>query len=1045
MEVVNYSHLFAKKKSGKKALLKTLMSLDLITINKFWRAILMKEQNSVQINEQSMVLKKIIISVFSLLLCNAVYAETSDIPADIEALTKNVISAKKPVKNNVYIVRLKENPVVAYDGSVKGLKATKPAKNKKLDPNNKQVIAYGDYLTSKHDALLQKVGASKKRYSYKYSYNGFAAELNAAQVTALRGNPDVISVSEDEMMKPDTISTPSFLNLDATDGSGFWEHLGGKGSAGEDIIVGIIDSGVWPENLSFSDRTGRNPNGKPGKLNYHQIPGWHGKCSPGEDFPASDCNQKLIGAQWFNSGFGGNAGIKTAFPYEYASARDAAGHGSHTMSTAAGNSDVDVTINGINIGSASGMAPRARVASYKVCWGKGDDGGCFGADSIAAIDQAVADGVDVLNFSISGSSTSFLDQVEVAFLYAADAGVFVSASAGNSGPNASTVAHNSPWLTTVAAGTHDRGWEASIETTQGTYSGVSLGNGVGSAEMIYSLNATLSGQDSNEARLCYPGTLDPVMVEGKIVVCDRGNIARTDKSVAVSMANGVGMVLANTVLGSSLNADFHSVPSIHVDVATGDILRNYAIVSGSDGGTISSGLATTAEASLVAGFSSQGPALAGSGDLLKPDIMAPGVDIIAAVSPPGNGGENFGAYSGTSMSSPHMAGLGALMKQAHPDWSPAAIKSAFMTTATQQTNMGNFIPGNAFGFGAGAVQPNKALNPGLVYDAGWNDWIGFLCGTGSLNCNGSDPSNLNYPSIAIGALAGSQTVTRTVTSVASVQATYSPEFDGLTGIDVSFNPAVIEIAPGESKSYEVTFSNVSAPIGSYVTGGITWVDGDQRVRSAVALNPVKLASPDEVAGSGADGSMNFDITFGYTGAYSAGTHGLVAAAIQLGSVVDDPANDINTALGSGVGFTLHVVTADAAAAMLRISLFNDYTDGTDDLDLYVFDSGFNFVGSSGSGSSAEQVDVNNPNDTTYYVVVHGWQTDGADANYTLFSWDPSSDAGNMSITAPSAAALGQTAPVSINWTGLGSEKYLGVMSHSDGSVFKNTVINIQND
>jgi len=968
--------------------------------------------------------------------------------ADYSAMSKNIVSVTKPSQNSVYIVRLKENPIVAYDGGIKGLKATKPSKNKKLNPNARNVVAYGDYLTGKHDALMGSVGASNKLYSYKYSYNGFAAKLTPAQVSALRANSDVLLIVEDEKLKLDTISTSSFLELDTTDGSGFWESLGGKDNAGENIIVGIIDSGVWPESLSFSDRTGTNSNNKSGKLSYQQIPGWHGKCAPGEAFPASDCNQKLIGAQWFNAGFGGDAVVKAAFPYEYASARDSGGHGSHTMSTAAGNGDVEVSINGTNVGTASGIAPRARVASYKVCWGRGGEGGCFGTDSVAAIDQAVADGVDVLNFSISGSRTNFLDQVEVAFLYAADAGVFVAASAGNSGSGASTVAHNSPWLTTVAAGTHDRGWQASITTLSDgmSYSGVSLGAGVSSAEMIYSLDAPLADQDPDEARRCFPGTLDPAMITGKIVVCDRGTIARTDKSVAVAMAGGVGMVLAN-VLPSSLNADFHSVPSIHVDVVTGNALRDYARNSGIEGGSIGAGTATTNESSFVAEFSSRGPALAGSGDLLKPDIMAPGVDIIAAVSPPGNAGENFGAYSGTSMSSPHMAGLGALMKQAHPDWSPAAIKSAFMTTATQSTNMGNPIPSGPFGFGAGFVQPNKALNPGLVYDAGWNDWIGFLCGTGSLNCGdyAPDPSNMNYPSIAVGALAGSQTITRTVTSVADSAATYTPEVDGLVGVTVSFNPESIAISPGESKSYEVTFTNINAPIGSYVTGGITWVDGSQRVRSAVALNPVHIAAPNEVSGSGSDGSINFDITMGYSGAYSVGTHGLVAATTQSGTVVDDPENNINTALNKDIGYTLHVVSADAAAEILRISLFDENTDGVDDLDLYVFDSGFHFIGSSGNGSSEEQVDIVNPGDTMYYVIVHGWQTDGEDSNYTLFSWDPSSNVGNMAITAPAEAVIGKTTPVTIGWSELGAHKYLGVMSHNDGSVFKRTVINIQND
>lgn len=976
---------------------------------------------------------------------------------DAELLIQSMASVKAKSENGVYLVRLKDSPISAYKGNIKGFKATKAKSNTKFDPKNKHVIAYGDYLTSQHDALLKKIGSPQKIYSYKYAYNGFSAKLTASQVAKLNADSAVLAVVADEQFKLDTVSTASFLQLDANHGAGLWEQLGGKDFAGEDIIVGIIDSGVWPESASFSDRTRSNKNNKSGKLGYQQVPGWHGKCSPGEEFSASNCSQKLIGAQWFNSGFGGDKAMKELFPYEYASARDAGGHGSHTMSTAAGNSDVEMSINGSDIGTAAGMAPRARVAAYKVCWGRGDAGGCFGSDSVAAIDQAVADGVDVLNFSISGSSSSFMDQVEIAFLFAADAGIFVAASAGNSGPDTSTVAHNSPWLTTVAASTHDRGWEASVTTNNdnATYSGVSLGNGVGPAEMIYSLHAAAEGQDVEQARECFPGTLDAELVAGRIVVCDRGSIARVDKSLAVAMAGGVGMVLANVAPGS-LNADFHSVPSIHVDVATGDALRDYAIAYGTAGGSLSAGSAITIEAPLVAEFSSRGPALAGSGDLLKPDIMAPGVDIIAAVSPPGNGGESFSAYSGTSMSSPHMAGLAALLKQAHPTWSPAAIKSAFMTTATQSTNMDNPIAGTPFAYGAGFVQPNKALNPGLIYDAGWSDWIGFLCGTGSLNCGAAspDPSNMNYPSIAIGSLAGSQTVTRTVTSVSDANAIYTPEIDGLAGIMVSFSPETIEISPGESVSYEVTFANDGAPVDTYATGGITWVDGEQRVRSAVAVMPVKLAAPAEVSSNGADGSLSFDLTFGYQGDYAAMPLGLVPAVTESGNVMDDPTNDINTALGTCdwssfpfvcTGVTWHVVVAEPGADMIRVSLFDGYTDGTDDVDLYVWDAGFGFVGSSGSGTSAEQVDIEAPNSPFYLVAVHGWQTDGVDANYSLFSWQPAIDEGNMTVTAPTSAVLGTTDTITVDWEGLNAEKYLGVITHSDGNVFKRTLVNIQND
>jgi subtilisin family serine protease len=222
--------------------------------------------------------------------------------------------------------------------------------------------------------------------------------------------------------------------------------------------------------------------------------------------------------------------------------------------------------------------------------------------------------------------------------------------------------------------------------------------------------------------------LDPALVTGKVVVCDRGVYARVDKSYAVMEAGGIGMVHANTSASQSINADLHYVPTVHVDNVAGDAIRAYAQTDGATA-TLTGGVFEQAEAPEVAAFSSRGPALAGAGDLLKPDIMAPGVDILAAVAPPGNNGRNFDFYSGTSMSSPHIAGIAALMMQAHPDWSPMMIKSALMTTTSTTTNEGNPIPGGYFDYGAGQVVPNSAYDPGLVYNSGWNNWLAFLCET----------------------------------------------------------------------------------------------------------------------------------------------------------------------------------------------------------------------------------------------------------------------------------------------------------------------------
>ena len=301
------------------------------------------------------------------------------------------------------------------------------------------------------------------------------------------------------------------------------------------------------------------------------------------------------------------------------------------------------------------------------------------------------------------------------------------------------------------------------------YTGVGLGAAVPSSPLILSTNAGLAGADPAAVSLCFSSgwagapQLDPAKVAGKIVQCDRGVNDRVDKSLAVKEAGGVGMILTN-VSNNTLNADLHSVPTVHLQVTDRPAILAYGGTANPTASLSAGQQVQGALAPDVASFSSRGPARAGAGDILKPDIMAPGVDVLAAMSPI-EAGHNFDFLSGTSMSSPHIAGIGALFKQLHPNWSPAAIKSALMTTASQTRNNNTPIAGGAFAFGAGQVVPNTANNPGLVFDAGFNDWLAFLCGTGQLTASycpsiAIDPSNLNYPSIAIGALAGAQTVTR---------------------------------------------------------------------------------------------------------------------------------------------------------------------------------------------------------------------------------------------------------------------------------------------
>ena len=946
------------------------------------------------------------------------------------AVIANSPEAGRFTRDGNYIVQMTDMPVVAYTGGINGLKATAPKAGEKIDPRGGSVVAYTGYLNGKHAAALKAAGGAKL-YDYDYSFNGFAAKLTAAQANKIAGQAGVVAVSPDQLQTVDTSSTPAFLGL--SDPGGLWDQLGGVGSAGDGIIIGDIDTGIWPESLSFADRT---LNGVPSfsptaKLDYQQIPGWHGKCTPGQAFAASNCNQKLIGAQWFNAAFGGDAGVKAAMPWEFTSARDYSGHGTHTASTAAGNNGVPATGAAAVFGKISGMAPHARIAMYKALWEVAPgQGSGYNSDLVAAIDQAVADGVDVINYSISGTLTNFRDPVEISFLYAAAAGIFVAESAGNSGPTAGTVAHPGPWTTTVAAGTHNRNGAGSVTLGNGnTYYGASVATAVGPAPLIDSVDAGLAGADATQVALCYSSAdggnvLDPAKVAGKIVICERGVTARVNKSLAVKEAGGLGMILYNNP-DSSLNADFHFVPTVHVDLADGTAIKAYAATVGTTATINQATVVYKTPAPFTASFSSRGPLLA-SADLLKPDLMAPGQDILAAVAPPGNSGRSFDLYSGTSMSSPHVAGLAALLKDLHPTWTPMMIKSALMTSAYDVLDGKNTSPTVIFRQGAGYVKPNSAADPGLVFNSTIVDWLGFLCGTQldpsyctSRNIPVIAPSNFNGASIAIGGLPGSQTVTRTVTNVGKTSATYTASFAG-AGISATVVPASFTLAPGAKQALQITITRTTAALNTYTGGQLTWADGKHTVRIPVVAKPVALAAPVEVNGS-------YNVTFGYDGEFTATARGLVPAVTFDGS--------INT--GQQLSYS---VTVPAGSSYARFSLFDANTTPGSDLDLYVY-RGTTLVGSSGSGTSNEEVSLLNPTEATYTVVVDGYGTSNP-STFTLFTWVlGSSDAGNMTVAAPTSATFGATGAIDLSFTGLNAgTKYLGSVAYSGAAGMPNPTI-----
>ena len=399
-----------------------------------------------------------------------------------------------------YIVQMAGAPIASYTGDIAGLAATKPPPGDKVDTRSAAASAYRNHLKAQHSDLLGRAGLGNRAtvYNYDVTLNGVALKLTEAEANRLSHVKGVLHVWPSEVYKTDTISTPAFLGLDGA--KGVWkEEFGSPARAGEGVIVGVLDTGFWPESPSFAPLPEPRPDAKVIAKKFHGI------CDPGTDpNPANrvTCNNKVIGARFFDAG-----GLSSSVPDEFLSPRDRNSHGSHTASTAAGDNGANAVINGVSVGSASGMAPAARLAIYKIGWHQ-PDGTASGSteDIAAAIDQAAADGVDVINLSFSGSQTFVVDPVELAFMFAADAGVFVAASAGNSGPAASTVAHNSPWVTTVAASTHDRSFSRTATLGSGTtLTGPGTGPAVASAPLVYSSNVGLTGADPTSVQLCFSG------------------------------------------------------------------------------------------------------------------------------------------------------------------------------------------------------------------------------------------------------------------------------------------------------------------------------------------------------------------------------------------------------------------------------------------------------------------------------------------------------------------------------------------------------------
>ncbi|XP_057973216.1 subtilisin-like protease SBT1.7 [Malania oleifera] len=718
-----------------------------------------------------------------------------------------------------------------------------------------------------YDACLKSVSDSAEiLYIYNNVVHGFSTQLTAKESKLMERQPGILSVLPDVKYELHTTRTPEFLGLHSST-----ETSLPTCNASSEVIIGVVDTGVWPESKSFKDS-------ELGPVPSH----WKGECEEGKNFNSSSCNRKLIGARFFSKGYEADSGSINETT-ESKSPADDQGHGTHTSSTAAGSVVPSANLYGYANGTAQGIAACARVAMYKVCWMRG----CFGSDMLAAMDKAVEDGVNILSVSLGGPPKEYhSDYIALGAFAAVVQGIFVSCSAGNDGPSAQSTSNTAPWITTVGAGTLDRDFPVYIKLGNGSnFSGVAFCNGEGLPSKFLPLVYGAAVSHHRTGHQCTEGSLIPKKVNGTIVVCDRdGENTELEKGIVVKAAGGLGMILANPKSNEEkVNAYVHFLPAAAVGVTTSDLIKNYIYSSTNPTATIACGVTRLGiqPSPIVAKFSSRGPNRV-TENILKPDIIAPGVEVIAGWTDEVGPSEwkadtrkvSFNIISGTSVSCPHVSGLAALLKTAHPDWSPAAIRSALMTTAYTTYKNGETIKDSAtenastpFDHGAGHVDFISALHPGLVYNMSFQDYLDFLCALNytsdqiklftsvmniTFNCDSTKTyhvEDLNYPSFAVqlqttssegGGDEAFSTVKyrRTLTNVGPTT-TYKVLVSSQTElVNISVEPGVLSFSElNENKNYTVTFNYSSMPSSTTTSfARLDWSDGKHVVSSPITFS-----------------------------------------------------------------------------------------------------------------------------------------------------------------------------------------------------------------
>jgi uncharacterized repeat protein (TIGR01451 family) len=929
-------------------------------------------------------------------------------PADFEVVAESPL---KDASEGIFLIRLDDAPLATYRGGISGLQATSPAVTgeRQLDVSAPASVAYAEYLDDTQATFIARMEKAigheaDVRFTYTNTNNGLAVWLTPEEANQVLRLPGVSFVQPDFERELQTDAGPAWIGAPSIWGG---TDCSGPGSCGEGIIVGVIDTGINPSNPSFADIGGDGYD----HTNPFGAGNYVGVCDPGNSGDsevkpydaAFPCNDKLIGAWGYESIDAAN-GANSPLDYD--------GHGSHTASTAAGNF-VEATItegaHPDEMVDISGVAPHANIISYAGC--------CTGSALSAAIDQAVADGVDVINYSIGSPSASSLwsDFDTVGFLAAREAGIFVATSAGNNGPGAETVGSpgDAPWLTTAGASTHNRVYVNELvdmtggdTTPPADISGKGFTSGYGPAPIVYAGDYPSATTDTPE--LCGVGSLGDFespwpagTFSGEIVVCDRGGFGRVEMGANVLAAGAGGYVLVNEAEdGDSLIGDAHVLPGVHISHDDGAGLKTWLASGTGHMATISGATRVVDDTfgDVMASFSSRGANRAI--DLVSPSVTAPGVDIIAAKGQ--NDSVEWGFESGTSMSSPHVAGAGALLMQAHPTWTPAEIQSAMMLTADTGILDSDGTPADPFDMGNGRVALEDATAAGLIMSVPNSDY------TNANPASGGDPKTLNVPSMANSQCVAECSWERTVT--ATTAGSWNATATADSGVDLTVSPTSFTLAEGESQVLTITADVTAAAVGVWSFGEVTLADAgppdgipDSHMPVAVKSSTGALpGSVDIQARRDAGSVVANDLTSIEITELTVETYGLTRANVDEIMLDEDPTNS-NPYDNINDGTVWYTTVDVPEGGGLRL-VAETYDTTAPDLDLYVgtgdTPSAATQVCFSATGSALEYCNIDNPIEGTYWVLVQNWESSGMTDPVKVATALVTDDEGNMLVEGP---------------------------------------------